>query len=64
MCHGKGLFPAGGQQPVDRTHKGEVGSAHVGSAAVLVTLLLVGATWATVLWPLARQALGIASAAG
>jgi diacylglycerol kinase (ATP) len=36
----------------------------LGSAAVLVTLLLVGATWATVLWPLARQALGIASAAG
>jgi diacylglycerol kinase (ATP) len=36
----------------------------LGSAAVLVALLLVGATWATVLWPLARQALGIGTAAG
>jgi diacylglycerol kinase (ATP) len=36
----------------------------LGSAAVLIALLLVGATWATVLWPLARQALGIGAAAG
>ena len=36
----------------------------LGSAAVLIALLLVGATWATVLWPLARQALGVGSAAG
>jgi len=36
----------------------------LGSAAVLIALLLVGATWATVLWPLARQGLGIGAAAG
>ena len=36
----------------------------LGSAAVLLALLLVGATWATVLWPLARQALGIGPVAG
>ncbi len=36
----------------------------LGSAAVLIALVLVGATWATVLWPLARQALGIGAAPG